>query len=69
MPLQSWYARSDAQCGAPALRALTVSREDWHRISQDLAAAGGRLPLYGGAAINTRTAWFVPRSWLNKVDF
>ncbi len=34
MALRAWFARSDAQPGAPGLRALTVSREEWR--------AGGR---------------------------
>src|SRR5450631_2147597 len=50
MPLRSWLARAEALNGAPGLRALAVSREEWQRISQDLAAAGGRLlALWGGA--------------------
>ena len=43
MALRAWFARSDAQPGAPGLRALTVSREEWRQVAQDLAAAGGRL--------------------------
>ena len=50
MPLRSWLARAEALSGAPGLRALAVSSEEWQRISQDLAAAGGRLlALWGGA--------------------
>src|SRR5260370_21456020 len=43
MPLQRWYARSEAHPGAPGLRALTVSHDEWRQVAQDVAAAGGRL--------------------------
>lgn len=43
MPLRSWFAGSTRQAGAPGLHALTVSREQWRRAMQDLAAAGSRL--------------------------
>ena len=43
MTLRAWLARSEAQPGAPGLRALTVSREQWREAAQDLAAAGGSL--------------------------
>jgi Ni,Fe-hydrogenase III large subunit/Ni,Fe-hydrogenase III component G len=43
MPLRSWFARSVPQSGAPGLRSLTVSREEWRRAMQDVAATGGRL--------------------------
>ena len=43
MALRAWFARSGAQPGAPGLRALTVSREEWRRVAEDSAAAGGRL--------------------------
>jgi Ni,Fe-hydrogenase III large subunit len=43
MPLRGWLARSEVQPGAPGLRALTVSRDEWRQIARDLAAAGGRL--------------------------
>jgi Ni,Fe-hydrogenase III large subunit/Ni,Fe-hydrogenase III component G len=43
MPLRAWYAASDALCGAPGFRAVTVSREGWQQVAQDMAAAGGRL--------------------------
>ena len=43
MPLRAWFARSDAQPGAPGLRALRVSREEWRQVAEDVAAAGGRL--------------------------
>jgi Ni,Fe-hydrogenase III large subunit len=43
MPLQRWYTRSEAHPGAPGLRALTVSNDEWQQVAQDMAAAGGRL--------------------------
>src|SRR5207244_2041798 len=43
MPLRAWLARSALQPGAPGLRALNVSREEWRPLAQDLAASGGRL--------------------------
>jgi len=43
MPLHAWFERSEVQPGAPGLRALTVTHEEWCRIAQDAAAAGARL--------------------------
>ena len=43
MPLRVWSALSELQPGAPGLRALTVSKDQWRRVAQDMAAAGGRL--------------------------
>jgi Ni,Fe-hydrogenase III large subunit/Ni,Fe-hydrogenase III component G len=43
MALRAWFARSNTQPGAPGLRALTVSREEWRHVARDLAAASGRL--------------------------
>ena len=43
MALQDWFARSEVLRGAPWLRALTVSHDEWRQAAQDLAAAGGRL--------------------------
>ena len=43
MPLRSWLTRSEAVPGAPGLRALTVSADQWRSIAQDLAAAAHRL--------------------------
>jgi Ni,Fe-hydrogenase III large subunit/Ni,Fe-hydrogenase III component G len=43
MTLQPWYARSEAHLGAPGLRELTVSHEEWREVALDVAAAGGRL--------------------------
>jgi Ni,Fe-hydrogenase III large subunit len=43
MPLQRWYARSEAHPGAPGLRALNLSHDEWRQVAQDVAAAGARL--------------------------
>ncbi len=43
MPLRGWFARSVTQAGAPGLRALAVSREEWSQVALDLAATGARL--------------------------
>ena len=43
MALEDWFARSEALRGAPWLRALTVSRDEWRQAAQDIVAGGGRL--------------------------
>jgi Ni,Fe-hydrogenase III large subunit len=43
MALRAWFASGEAQPGAPGLRALTVSHDQWRRVAQELAAAGARL--------------------------
>ncbi|MFL6603607.1 MAG: NADH-quinone oxidoreductase subunit C [Steroidobacteraceae bacterium] len=43
MPLRVWSALSEPQPGAPGLRALMVSEDQWRGVAQDMAAAGGRL--------------------------
>ncbi len=43
MPLRTWYARSEAQAGAPGLRRLAVSQEEWRQVARDAAAASARL--------------------------
>jgi Ni,Fe-hydrogenase III large subunit/Ni,Fe-hydrogenase III component G len=43
VPLRVWSAPSEPQPGAPGLRALIVSEDQWRRVAQDMAAAGGRL--------------------------
>jgi Ni,Fe-hydrogenase III large subunit/Ni,Fe-hydrogenase III component G len=43
MALLAWFARSEPQPGAPGLRALTVTNEQWRQATQDLADAGARL--------------------------
>jgi Ni,Fe-hydrogenase III large subunit/Ni,Fe-hydrogenase III component G len=50
MPLRAWLARSALQPGAPGLRALHVSREEWRQVAQDLAASGGRLIAHWASA-------------------
>jgi Ni,Fe-hydrogenase III large subunit/Ni,Fe-hydrogenase III component G len=41
--LDAWFARSEVLSGAPGLRALTVSEDEWRHVAQDMAAAGGRF--------------------------
>jgi Ni,Fe-hydrogenase III large subunit len=43
VPLRAWLSQSKVQPGAPGLRALTVSSEEWRQLARDVAAAGGRL--------------------------
>jgi Ni,Fe-hydrogenase III large subunit/Ni,Fe-hydrogenase III component G len=43
MALQDWVARAEAQSGAPGLRAVTVSRQQWSQATRELAAGGARL--------------------------
>ncbi|HUI60341.1 MAG TPA: NADH-quinone oxidoreductase subunit C [Steroidobacteraceae bacterium] len=43
MPLRVWYGMGELQPGAPGMRALSVSEDQWRRIAQDMAAVGGRL--------------------------
>jgi Ni,Fe-hydrogenase III large subunit len=43
LALHAWFERSYVQPGAPGLRALRVSNDEWRQVAQDLAAAGGRL--------------------------
>ena len=43
MPLTRWLARSQPQSGAPGLRSLSVTAEEWRAVMEDLRAAGGRL--------------------------
>jgi Ni,Fe-hydrogenase III large subunit/Ni,Fe-hydrogenase III component G len=43
MALQTWFASSEPQPGAPGLCALTVSLDQWRRVAQDVAAEAGRL--------------------------
>ena len=63
MPLRVWSASSEPHPGAPGLRALSVSREQWRAAAQDLAAASGRLvALWAGGAersVSTIHAAFV----------
>jgi Ni,Fe-hydrogenase III large subunit/Ni,Fe-hydrogenase III component G len=69
MALRAWFDRSDAQPGAPGLRALTVSGEEWRQVAQDVAAAGGRLVALwasreAGAASTIRGAFLAEHSGL-----
>jgi Ni,Fe-hydrogenase III large subunit len=43
MPLRTWTARGTHQHGANGLLALEVAREDWRRLADDVAGAGGWL--------------------------
>ena len=43
MAPRDWWAESLEQAGAPTVRALAVSTEDWTRAGQELAANGARL--------------------------
>ena len=43
MSLHDWFERSSVHPGAPGLRSLAVSHNEWRRIAEDMAAAGGRL--------------------------
>jgi len=40
---RNWWAESAEQPGAPGVRALAVSTEDWTRAAAELAAGGARL--------------------------
>ena len=43
MSARNWWAEGTAQSGAPGLRALEVSSDDWTQAAQELAAGGTRL--------------------------
>jgi Ni,Fe-hydrogenase III large subunit/Ni,Fe-hydrogenase III component G len=43
MTPRNWWAESIEQLGAPGVRAITVSAEEWLRAAQELAAGGARL--------------------------
>jgi Ni,Fe-hydrogenase III large subunit len=49
MAVRDWWARSRAQAGAPGVRALNISSEDWDRAAKDLAAEGARLVAMWGS--------------------
>jgi len=55
VPLRVWSALSEPQPGAPGLRALTVSEDQWQRVAQDMAAAGGRLVTLWASGEDERT--------------
>jgi Ni,Fe-hydrogenase III large subunit len=43
MTPRNWVVESTEQPGAPGVRALTVSSDEWSRAAQELAAGGSRL--------------------------
>ena len=43
MPLRRWWERSRPVPGAPHVRGLGVTPEEWLPVAQDVAATGGRL--------------------------
>src|SRR6516165_8695021 len=43
MAARDWWTEAHGQPGAPGVRALTVSEEDWLRAAEELAAARARL--------------------------
>src|SRR5215469_16241703 len=43
MTPRNWWAESSEQPGAPGLRALGVSSDDWSRAARELSAGGARL--------------------------
>jgi Ni,Fe-hydrogenase III large subunit len=43
MTPRNWWAETLEQPGAPGTRTLTVSSKDWSRVTQEMAASGGRL--------------------------
>jgi Ni,Fe-hydrogenase III large subunit/Ni,Fe-hydrogenase III component G len=49
MPLSRWFARSRWQSGPAELRSLTVTRDEWRAVMEDLRAAGGRLVALWGS--------------------
>jgi len=43
MPAQSWFDRSEVVPGAPGVRKIDVTREQWRAATQDLCAADARF--------------------------
>ena len=43
MTPRNWWAGSSEQPGAPGVRALSVSSDDWSQAARELAARGARL--------------------------
>ena len=43
MPASKWWARAGEVAGAPKVRGLAATREEWAQVAGDVAAAGGRL--------------------------
>ena len=63
MAARDWWAPSRTQAGAPGVRALTVSSEDWEHAAKDLAAEGARLVAMWGSRAG-RTAAVVHAAYL-----
>ncbi len=55
MPLRAWFQRAQPQSGAPGLRALSVSYDEWLPLAQDIAATGGRLLALWGSGDGSST--------------
>jgi len=53
MALRSWISRAAVLSGAPGLRALDVSREEWQRIRRILPPPAGDCSPFGAAALST----------------
>ena len=43
MTLRRWWERAHGVTGAPSVRGLGVTAEEWLQAARDVAAAGGRL--------------------------
>src|SRR5512146_1184543 len=43
MPIRKWLADSEPVPGAPGMRGIRVSRDQWRSAALDIATAGGRL--------------------------
>jgi Ni,Fe-hydrogenase III large subunit/Ni,Fe-hydrogenase III component G len=43
VPARTWWTQAREVPGAPKARGLAVTREEWTRVAQDVAATGGRL--------------------------
>jgi len=54
MSLQDWLSRSEIHPGAPGMRALRVPCEQWQKVAEHVAGAGGRLIcLWSSGRVNT----------------
>ena len=65
MALEDWFSHSETLRGAPGMRALTVSHDQWRQAAQDLAAAGARL-LALWASADERTAPTIRAAFLTE---
>lgn len=55
MPLRTWTSRGTHQPGAGGLLALRVERDEWHRLAESVAGAGGWLAaLWAGGSAEGR---------------